>query len=177
LGSANIAGPLLAADGVAAAPGIAFAADPNTGIYRAGEDRLVLAAAGGPQLEANQFHLLAFNHLRPNANAALDLGSNTLRFRDLYLAGAARLNVGTTMGLEWYSSGVLRWRLFSTVDPANDMALNRFADDGSFGGVMMSITRTGTDPIHIHVGGQLRQVTAGAPDSGGTGFRLLRVPN
>jgi hypothetical protein len=40
------AGPVLAADGTAAAPSLSFSADPDTGIYRAGGDTLGFATAG-----------------------------------------------------------------------------------------------------------------------------------
>jgi hypothetical protein len=34
-----------------------------------------------------------------------------------------------------------------------------------------------TDPVKLYVGGSLAQVTAGANDSGGAGYKVLRIPN
>lgn len=39
------------------------------------------------------------------------------------------------------------------------------------------VTSNATNPVNVRVGGSLKQVTQGAADSGGTGFRLLRVAN
>ncbi|MBT8200511.1 MAG: hypothetical protein KJO36_08330, partial [Acidimicrobiia bacterium] len=36
---------------------------------------------------------------------------------------------------------------------------------------------SGSNPISLYVDGALEQVTAGATDSGGSGYRVLRVPN
>jgi len=39
------------------------------------------------------------------------------------------------------------------------------------------VTSNANNPVNVRVGGSLKQVTQGAADSGGTGFRLLRVAN
>ncbi len=45
-GQTTMSGPLKAASGTVAAPGIAFGSDPDTGIYRIGANSMGLAAAG-----------------------------------------------------------------------------------------------------------------------------------
>lgn len=50
----------------------------------------------------------------------------------------------------------------------------------SDGGTVPVLTMSGglpDNPLSVRVGGSLKQVTQGAADSGGTGFRVLRVPN
>lgn len=47
----------------------------------------------------------------------------------------------------------------------------------STGGVTLLRAENVSDSISIYVNGSLKKVTQGATDSGGTGFRLLRVPN
>jgi hypothetical protein len=50
-GSGTAAGRLFLADGAAATPSLSFTSDPNTGVYRAGPDRLGFAAGGAPSAE------------------------------------------------------------------------------------------------------------------------------
>jgi hypothetical protein len=51
------------------------------------------------------------------------------------------------------------------------------ANNGRFAIQISGKTANTDNPISVWVGGALKQVTVGATDSGGSGFRLLRVPN
>jgi hypothetical protein len=64
-------------------------------------------------------------------------------------------------------------------DASDFIGFNRSANDlfASLGGSTRFQVSAGTDAVRLMVGGTLRQVTVGAADSGGTGFKVLRVPN
>jgi len=65
-------GQVLWADGVAGAPGCAFAADPNTGIYRVGIDTLGVATGGvvGLRIDSNQDVWVPNGDLNVNGNVS-----------------------------------------------------------------------------------------------------------
>jgi hypothetical protein len=60
----------------------------------------------------------------------------------------------------------------------SNFIINAYTDAGAFLAQPFQILRyDGTNPIYIILGGLNRQLTLGAPDSGGAGFRMVRVSN
>jgi hypothetical protein len=64
-------------------------------------------------------------------------------------------------------------------DSADFLGYSRSANDmfASLGGSTRFVVSANTNAMQVMVNGTLKEVTQGAADSGGTGFRVLRVPN
>jgi len=83
------------------------------------------------------------------------------------------------------TAGLTRWLLLlgdstaeSGANAGSNLAIYAYTDAGAFLSVPFSITRADlTNPIGILAGGLNRGIQVGAPDSGGSGFRMLRVSN
>jgi hypothetical protein len=60
-----------------------------------------------------------------------------------------------------------------------DILGNGTKDFGLWDGArsVLKVDPTGNNPIYLWTDGALKNVTVGAADSGGTGFKVLRVPN
>ena len=95
-------------------------------------------------------------------------------------------NGGTVTGDLTMSGGDVNFQKGSVGAPSL-----RFASDSDTGVYLsatghISLATAGTErfrvedsvnSLYIYIGGSLRQVTYGATDSGGSGYRYLRVPN
>lgn len=80
------------------------------------------------------------------------------------------------------SDNIQYGRLFAVIDdPAAATASGSLVLHARINDTSTEVLRLGnddaTDPVSLRVGGAVEQVTQGAADSGGTGFRVLRVPN
>jgi hypothetical protein len=83
------------------------------------------------------------------------------------------------------TAGVNRWLLQlgdsvaeSGGNAGSNFSIFAYTDAGAYFGTPFSITRSdGTNPIVIVAGGLTRALTLGAVDSGGAGFRIVRVAN
>lgn len=71
--------------GSSSEPGYTFIADPNTGLYRPGADRLRVVTGGTDQWEVD-----SSGHLWPVTDNARDLGKTGNEIRDLYLDGTIK---------------------------------------------------------------------------------------
>lgn len=78
-------------DGSAGAPGISFIADPDTGLWRPGANRMQLVVGGTARWEIN-----ATGDLVPVATATYDLGSTAAELQEIYAN-----EVSTTGGTDW----------------------------------------------------------------------------
>lgn len=89
--------------------------------------------------------------------------------------GNLRIDVGETACqqslLMFADRGVDKWSLFKNIN--NDFGVFRYTDGIS----VLYLNASPTDPLSIYVGGALRQVTIGNADSGGAGYRVLKVLN
>lgn len=85
-GTSYWTGPFKAADGSAAAPGITFNSDPNTGFYSIGADNLGIAIGGALEVDING------TRMAPGTNDGLALGDATKSFADLFLASGGVIN-------------------------------------------------------------------------------------
>lgn len=86
------------------------------------------------------------------ARGAMELGSAQ------YIAWGGDAANGGLFRLASSSNGTLTWRVTASE-------------------IRLQVNGTGNDAVLIWVNGSLKQITQGASDSGGTGFRVLRVPN
>jgi len=75
--------------------------------------------------------------------------------------------------------GVRYWDIMNNENDSNDYGLSVSRYNGSTAVQYLNISPNAdpTNPIWLFINGALQQVTVGAPDTGGTGYRLLRVPN
>lgn len=89
------------ADGSVAAPGMRFANDQDSGIYREGSNAWVLGAGGVGQARIDSFGLTAMGVLRSEAGAALTKGgdfSSTVNVLDVYANAGASATVRIRFG-------------------------------------------------------------------------------
>jgi hypothetical protein len=120
-GTPGPAGSVSAAgSGTAAAPGIAFSADPNTGIYSPGADQLAISTNGTGRLRIDASgRILAgaeigiyagASVLYPTSNGVIDLNSNVANI-------PAVLKLGNTgfSNTPSYSTGAIEFRGFDSV--------------------------------------------------------------
>lgn len=147
-GERAMTGPLLAADGDASAPGLSFDSDPDTGFYK--------LATG-------------FIHVAANGALVAALG---------VAGGQEFLQVGTSGGASLPSFGFIG-------DTSTGM-FNQAADTIGFSlggteGMRIEVPASGFSALRVlrdgGGGASLEQVSLGAADSGGAGFKVLRVPN
>lgn len=75
-------------NGTAGAPALAFASDPDTGLYRVGADEIAIATGGTARLQ------VVAGGLRPATDAAPALGEAGRRFTDLFLSGDVKNAAG-----------------------------------------------------------------------------------
>lgn len=117
----------------------------------------------------NNVRVLVSNLVMDNNTTADFLDSD-----DAYLT-VPRIEVDDTFLMRRDSSGNPVFQF----DATDFMGFNRAANDlfTQIGGVTRFQISADNNAVRLMVGGALVQVTAGANDSGGTGFRALRVPN
>jgi hypothetical protein len=117
-------------DGTAAAPGIAFETDPNTGIYSPGADQLAVSTGGTGRLFVDASGRVGIGTSSPNK--LLELASfndssaegNTLRFTDIDGSAAADQQTGR---IEFFTSDATQSGVQSFILGAAD----DFAGNGS----------------------------------------------
>ena len=83
-GDISFVGRSRGGDGTAALPTYAFAADPNTGIFRAASDNLGFAAGGQQKAFLSTTQLSVMANVNPGASNTYDLGSTGSRWRNIY---------------------------------------------------------------------------------------------
>lgn len=71
----------------------------------------------------------------------------------------------------------IRSRISDGTAGAEDGVLELFVESGGTLTEVFQLAGGAASPVSMMVSGSLKQVTEGAPDSGGSGFRCLRVPN
>ena len=74
-------------DGTAAAPSITFEDDTDTGIFRLGSGRIGITVNGQDQLDLSTTRLLANVSINPEDTATYDLGTSSLKWRNVYASG------------------------------------------------------------------------------------------
>lgn len=145
--SGSVTFPLLAPDGSLSAPSYSFTGDPNTGVFSGGDGLLQIAVDATSVIEVT----------------ATDTTLNGLVFLENGTVSDPSLQIGSNQGL--FSSagtGDLSVSILGVETAKFDHSA--VTDDTRF--MLWDVTA-----------GTLVRVTRGASDSGGMGFRLLRIPN
>ena len=99
-----------AADGTAALPGIAFASDTNTGIYRPGADQLAISTGGNGRLFVNAAGNVGIGTNSPSRTLDVLGGFNTARIK--------RAGVANDVNLELVSGAGTNYK-FTATDTGN----------------------------------------------------------
>jgi len=137
---------------------ISGVAESTTAASEVGQIRFGVVVVGA----MTEKMILANSHLSPLANDGLGLGTTALKWADLFLASGAVVN-------------------FNSANVTLTHAANQLT--GAIAGndkirVDNSATATHTALMLYDVDNNtLERVTVGAADSGGAGFKLLRIPN
>lgn len=76
-GQTSMTGPLKASNGTAAAPGLTFASDTDTGVYRIGADNVGVAVAGAKVLDVSSTGLDVTGTVKQNALTLRPIGEIT----------------------------------------------------------------------------------------------------
>jgi len=142
--------PLRAASGSDAAPAFSFSADTNTGMYRSDADKIGLAAGGSQVAEITADGIYA-------GTPATGLPVMRPTSDDLDYCSYSFGNDADT--------GMNRTAANALVLVAGAVERLKVDDDGSGNCVL------------VYVSGALHRVSEGAVDSGGAGYKVLRVPN
>jgi hypothetical protein len=194
-------GQVLASAGLVGTPSYSFALDPNTGIYNSGVDTLALAAGGTLAMSMNATTVtspLTFNQNGTfNANSFFNISISDAVTNGTSVVGTLRHSTSGTaangFGLRW------DWQLESStgaltgagnqsvywVDATHATRTSGFRVSAVYNTAnydAFQISRTGVADstslwLFDETAASLKQVTRGAADSGGAGFRLLRVAN
>lgn len=146
--------PLVGIAGAAATPSFAFAGDLDTGLFSFAADMLGFAAGG--ETVGVMFHLGGVSSLQMDSTGTEASPSYSFlgdTSTGIYRPAAAELSVA--------------------VGGAEALRVDSTEDTGVSGAHTALFARVWTAPD----GGTVRRVHVGAADSGGAGFRLLRVPN
>jgi hypothetical protein len=131
----SLTGPILAAYGTAAAPGVAFNGDSNTGIYRAAADQLGLATAGALRMSVSASEVAI-------TSPALSVTAGSPNFALNRSSGAAgssliRFQSGGTNRYQFNVSGAE-----SSGNAGSDFYLQSYDDAGSLLSNMLHIKRS-----------------------------------
>jgi hypothetical protein len=181
-------GTLLMEDGTAAAPGLSFASDPDSGIFRGGANELGIATNGVERVEFGTSEVV-FNDGGANYDFRIEGDTNTsLFFVD---ASAEAVGIGTTPGEvldvnPGSSGGVIRIINTANTNTAKFRATNTASSvdlgtDGSGG----FIEQTGAYPLRFYVNGpeaaridssrRLLVGTSSSASAGNSQYSLLQV--
>lgn len=138
-------------DGTAGLPSISFINSTTTGFYRSAADTIGVSCAATlrAHFSTTAFHLVTDNY-------ELQLGTGTAGVGDL------RLYHDSTNSVIRNDTGVLKVQQGAT-------EVARFDSDSTAGNTRFMLYDVDN--------GTLERVSVGAADSGGTGFKLLRIPN
>jgi hypothetical protein len=179
-----------AANGSAAAPTHSFTGDLDTGMYRSNVNTLNFTAGATSRLSIDTALIDA---VLPYRATVTDAATNTVTVIE-----TLRHNTSGSVAVDFGASAV--WQLESTTTENQDAATERvywstathasrtarFAIQTVYNAGSLTDTiaagRTGAADstglwLYDETAGSLKQVTRGAADSGGAGFRLLRVAN
>lgn len=74
-------------DGTALAPSMTFENDTNTGAFRIGTDNIGISTAGSVRLDVDSDSINANVNILPTTTESIDVGSSTLKFRNMYASG------------------------------------------------------------------------------------------
>ena len=154
----------------AAAPSHTFVGDENTGMYRIAADRLGFATAGVARWE-----VAAAGALLAASDGAFDIGADgASRPNNVYLAGFIQTGDGTTAAPSHSFDSDPDTGMFRVA--SNVVALVTGANErGRFDGGAGAAT-TGFHVYDVD-NTALERVSVGIADSGGAGFKLLRIAN
>lgn len=157
-------------DGSSGAPSLRFNNDTNTGFWRPGNDRLGVITGGGNRWEWDASgHFLAATDNTYNIGAA---GAN--RPATIEVATKVKLPAGSAAAPSVaYNADTANGLFFPAIGQVGLAALGVEAlrVDGS---AVAGNTRL---LVYDVDNATLERVTVGAADSGGAGFKLLRIPN
>lgn len=142
-------GILKGLDGSSAAPFFTFSADTNTGMYRIAADRLGFSAGGTVGIDIDTTRVEIFN--MPIHTGAGTAAAPSYSFSLDNDTGAYN---STTNAYSIATNGVETVRFDANATAANTRMLIYDVDNGT-----------------------LERVSVGAADSGGAGFKVLRIPN
>lgn len=118
--------------------------------------------------------------------------TDTIECNVAFLATSTNVNKGWQNIIAY--SGPCSWWMAQLINTTNDadargiLVRNKFqgitgsllqleVGDEVSQDIYFSVTGDITNPVNVRVGAALKQVTEGVADSGGAGFKLLRVPN
>ena len=193
-------------DGSVSAPGYGFADDPNSGLYRIGTDNIGITTAGslrwsinssGHLVSASGLQILGADGSLSNPTYAFSTDPDTgIRLNTAgYLsivAGGAAVGQFSSTGLQISGSGQLMMPAGTTLAPSftfatdlNTGILNPAADTiavSTGNSISFQIDKTATAGftrmlIYDIDNGTLERVRVGAADSGGAGYKVLRIAN
>lgn len=158
--------------------------------YNNGDNPIYLASYTGTDLIPRV--RVSASVFRSEVNDGVALGDTTHGWSDLFLASGALININNGNWLATHSSGILT---VTTGDLRVTTAGTNSASVVTVGGTQTLTNKTLTSPVmtaptlgvatatSVTVGtlyltdGTVKQVEVGAADSGGTGYKLLRVLN
>ena len=169
----TLGGILSIPDGSATAPSITNTGDTNAGLYFSAADTLAFTAGGTAQFT------MADGVIAPVADDAVDLGTSSLQFRNLYVDGTANLDVvqidgAVTVGVDdtgydvkFFGDTASAYMLWDT--SADDLILGGGAGlivpDGQFTLGSTAVTTTAAE-LNLIDGGTSRGTTAVASGDG-----------
>lgn len=159
--------PIAVPFSTAAAPGFTFAGDENTGIYRSAADTLDITTSGSSSFTVdgtNGVISSKFTHRFIDGSAATpSLSFTNDTNTGLYRSGADVLNFST--------GGTSRMQIETTELSMTFGGAQAFKVDAN-------ATAGNTRMLVYDVdNGTIERVSVGAADSGGAGFKVLRIPN
>jgi hypothetical protein len=182
-------GQVLAAPGLVGTPGIAFSADPDTGIFNTA-DSLLFSTGGTQRLSMSSTAIIASAPIRGTISSAVtnsttlvaDWRHNTsgtpangLGIQQIFRT-ETDTTIDTTMGTENFF-----WSTITHASRTSTWLLQAVYNGGANYNALQA-KRTGVAGstalwLWDEDNGTLEQVTVGAADSGGAGFKVLRIPN
>lgn len=187
--------PLKGPAGTAALPSYAFSGDADTGMYYAGTNTLGFSAGGAQRFYVDANRLSSSVEIRaPSVELRMStVNSNSIQEIALH---ALDMTGGTAPGFGLQHRWLLDASNSSNTDAMSQRVYWQTATAGSQtaywrlrlthnGGALADVLGAGRTGVAGSTGlwlydednATLEQVTVGAADSGGTGYKLLRIPN
>lgn len=143
---------LRAINGTVSSPAFSFANDTDCGLYLIGADNFGVATNGAKVLE--------FTSTGTEFAKLATFAASAILNNAIFLRG--KKSGGTLMDL----IGVLA---------GGNIVIGGSAPTGT--AIYLGDSAVDSDPVYLRVGGASRQVLVGANDSGGAGYKMLRVVN
>jgi len=163
-------GKLYMAAGLVGTPAITFGADTDSGIYNSAADELAFATGGGRRFVITSTANATYVDIVPGLSSSYNLGTTSLPFGKLYMAaglvGTPAFTFGADPDTGIYSIGADNFGI-----SAGGVLALQVEDPADLGATEVSLRVYDKDNT------ALVQVTVGAADSGGGGFKVLRIPN